>query len=88
MARVDREHMTTLRTAAESRATAASALDDVQLEAAAYAINNAANCGQYNILFQEEMRPNTKQQLESKGYELQVDNVTELKKTTLISWKQ
>lgn len=85
MARVDKDDMTTLRPASDSNATAASALDDIQIEAVAYAINNAANCGQYDVIFQEEMRSNTKSELTGKGYTLAA--ASQLDRGTVISWK-
>lgn len=85
MALVDKDEMTSLRTAAESKATAATSLDDIQKKAVAYAINNAANCGQYEVIFQEVLRESTIQSLEEKGYQL--SSVPALNKGTTISWK-
>ena len=85
MARVDKDHMTTLYPASDSKTTATTALDDIQLEAVAYAINNAANCGQLNVLFQEPLRDNTISELTSKNYEMQAAGGTE--RGTIISWK-
>lgn len=85
MAKVDKDHMTTLRTAAESKTTADTALDDTQVEAVAYAINSAANCGEYKVTFQEVLRENVKTQLDGKGYDLKT--ASQLDRGTIISWK-
>ena len=85
MALVEKDEMTTLRTASDSKATAANSLDDIQTKAVAYAINSAANCGEYTTIFQEVIRPNVKSELLEKGYVL--TPAPELNKGTIISWK-
>lgn len=87
MALVEKDEMTILRSAADSKSTAATAGDDIQLKAVAYAINSAANCGQLSVVFQEELRSNVTSELESKGYELRKEGVTPIERSTLISWK-
>jgi len=86
MALVDKDDMIKLRTAEESRATAQTAEHDIQIKAVAYAINNAANCGQDNIIFQEILRQDVASELKSKGYELSY--VPETERGVLISWKE
>ena len=85
MALVEKDDMTTLRSAADSRATAETAEHDIQVKAVAYAINNAANCGQDRIIFQEILRPDVASDLVSNGYVL--TRVPETERGTLISWK-
>ena len=85
MALVDKDDMTTLRPASDSRATAQTAEHDIQVKAVAYAINNAANCGQNNIIFQEVLRKDVEDELLSMGYT--TSKVPETQRGTLISWK-
>lgn len=88
MALVDKDDMTTLFPASDSKATAQSAEDDIQLKAVAFAINSAANTGQLRVIFQEEIRPNVKTQLKSNGYELDsVPGTAKADGQTVISWK-
>lgn len=86
MALVDKDDMIKLRTAAESRETAQTAEHDIQIKAVAYAINNAANCGQNSIIFQELLRKDVASELNSKGYHLEY--VPETDRGVLISWKE
>lgn len=85
MALVEKDEMTTLRPAADSKATAETAEHDIQIKAVAYAINQAANCGQDSIVFQEIIRKDVADELVSKGYALRQVPPTE--RGTLISWK-
>lgn len=88
MALVDKDDMTTLFPASSSKTTAQSAEDDIQLKAVAFAINSAANTGQLRVIFQEEIRPNVKTQLENKGYKLDpVPGTAKADSQTVISWK-
>ena len=87
MSRVDKDHMTTLRPASDSKATAATALQEIQMDAVAYAINNAANCGQLSIIYQEPLLKETEDELIAKGYTLRVDGVSATERSTLIIWK-
>ena len=88
MALVDKDDMTTLFPASDSKATAQSAEDDIQLKAVAFAINSAANTGQLRVIFQEEIRPNVKTQLENNGYKLDpVPGTAKADSQTVISWK-
>lgn len=84
---VDKDHMTELYTAAQSRQTAATAEDDIQLKAVAYAINSAANTGQLRVIFQETLRPNVIEQLEGSGYTIQYLSAAREDQQALISWK-
>ena len=85
MALVDKDDMTTLRPASDSKATAETAEHDIQLKAVAYAINNAANCGQESIIFQEILRQDVAGDLTSNGYKLK--RVPQTERGTLISWE-
>ena len=81
--------MTTLRPASDSRATAQTAEQDIQLKALAYAINNAANCGQTNVIFQEKILDVNIDELKSKGYKIRQDRfVSSTERSTLIEWSE
>lgn len=84
---VDKDHMTELYTAAQSRQTAATAEDDIQLKAVAFAINSAANTGQLRVIFQEPLRPSVVEQLEGSGYTIQYISAAKQDQQALISWK-
>lgn len=90
MSLVTKDEMTTLRSAADSRSTAETALKDIQLMAVAYAINNAANTGELEVLFQEKLVDGIKDELESKGYTVRFvnNNSYDMEYHTLISWKE
>lgn len=85
---VDKDNMDKLQPASSSKQTAQTAEDDIQLKAVAYAINSAANTGQYRTIFLEEIRPNVKSELESNGYKLSfVQGTAKTDSQTVISWK-
>ena len=86
MSRVDRDQMTTLRPAADAYQTSLTAEDEIQLEAVAYAINNASNTGEVRVVFQTPLRPNVESQLKSNGYTIRLIGIAELERQTLISW--
>ncbi len=89
MALVDKNDMTTLRPASDSKATAETAEQDIQLKALAYAINNAANCGQTNVIFQERILDANIAELKSKGYTIRQDRfVSSTERSTLIEWSE
>lgn len=88
MALVDKDEMTTLRTAAESRDTAESAAKDIQLKSVAFAINSAANTGETRTVFQGELLTEVKAELESKGYTVSPYNSVEITRSSVISWKE
>ena len=87
MAQVDKDHMTELRSASDSLATAQSAEKDIQLKAVAFAINSAANTGETRTVFQGVMLEEIKQELESNGYVVQNYNSVDPNKSSMISWK-
>ena len=87
MALVEKDEMTTLRPASESKSTAETALDDIQLQAVAYAINSAANTGELRVIFQETLSDKVKDELESNGYELKDAGIASKERGTVISWK-
>ena len=87
MSLVDKDQMTILRSAADSKATAESAEKDIQIKAVAYAINEAANTGLTRVIFQGVLLPETKQELESQGYTLQNVGAAHPENRTLIDWK-
>lgn len=84
MGKVPKDEMIVLHTAAESKSTATNAEDDTQLQAVAYAINSAANCGQLSVIFQEELRPNVESQVTGKGYTIK--SASQLDRGVVISW--
>lgn len=88
MSLVDKDDMTTLRTAAESLATSQTAEDEIQLKAVAYAINSAANTGETVTVFQGELRENVKSEVEGKGYTIRYDSsIAFPDRKAIISWK-
>lgn len=90
MSLVEKDDMTTLRSASDSRATADTAERDIQLKAIAYAINSAANTGEKRVIFQEKLVDGVKEELESKGYILRFvnNNAYHLQNQLLISWDE
>lgn len=90
MSLVPRDEMTTLRSASESASTAKTAEDDVQLLAVAHAINQAANTGLYQVVFQTKLRENVKAELESKGYTIKYisNNAYDMEHNALIIWRE
>lgn len=87
MAQVDRDHMTELRSAADSKTTAQTAEKDSQLKAVAYAINEAANTGAFTTVFKGVLLDEVKTQLESEGYELKPYTAIISENSTVISWE-
>lgn len=90
MSLVSKDEMTTLRSAADSRATAQSAEKDIQLQAIAYAINTAANTGLLETLYQTQLIDGVKEELESKGYTVRFVNNNSIQREhhALISWEE
>ena len=87
MALVEHDKMTTLYDASQSAATAATALDDIQLKAVAFAINSAANSGETSTTFSEDLRQATLDALKAKNYTIQNIGKADPSKLKLISWK-
>ena len=87
MALVDKDHMTELRPASDSRATAQDAEKDIQLMAVAYAINNAANTGETRTIFQGVLLDDVRTQLESKGYTVTNFGPAHPENRIIISWE-
>ena len=87
MALVKLDDMTTLRPAAEARATAETAKDEHNLQAVAYAINNASNTGEYRVVFSEFLRPATLDRLEEEGYTVLPGGVADPNSPTVITWQ-
>lgn len=85
---VPKEEMDELKPAASSKQTAESAEDDIQTKAVAFAINSAANTGQYRVIFLEPIRPAVEEALKSNGYKLSfVQGTAKADSQTIISWK-
>lgn len=87
MSYVEKDDMTTLRTAAQSLETSQTSEDTVQLKAVAYEINSAANTGSTRIFFQDPLRGATKAELESKGYTIKTYKSAQPEGQTVISWE-
>lgn len=87
MALVDKDHMTELRPASDSKVTASTAEKDIQLQAVAYAINSAANTGEYTAVYQGKLLDEVKTELESNGYTLLQYTSVIPDNSTVISWK-
>ena len=90
MSLVNKDEMTQLRPASEATQTAKTAEDDIQLQAVAFAINQASNTGLYRVIFQEALRENVKSQLESNGYTVRQADMRayDQGKNVEISWPQ
>ena len=88
MSLVERDDMTKLRTAAESRETAASAEDEVQIKAVAHLINQAANTGLERVAYQGELREAVREELISKGYYLRNIGGAYPERQVLIIWEE
>lgn len=87
MSLVDTDKLTELRTAAQSKETATTALDDVQIKEIAYAINTAANTGELRVEFVHRLREATKAQLLAKGYKITETGTAVQGDIVVISWK-
>ena len=68
MALIDIKDMNELKTAAEVRTVAQTALVDQQTGAVAYQINQAANTGEYRCFVSGPLLPEVLQALETAGY--------------------
>ena len=92
MSKIPKENMTTLYSASESRNVSATSIKDTQIAEVAYAINNAANCGETCVTFNSNLMDEVKQELIDKGYTLtQVINDSyqdRLHIPMYISWKE
>ena len=86
MALVEQDEMTTLRSASDSLATAQGAEYDIQLKAVAYAINSAANTGEFRTVFQGVILDQIEQELLDNGYELTPYGPIYPERKTVISW--
>lgn len=89
MSLVDKDHMTELRDASAALETALTAVDDTQLKAVAFVINNASNTGETRVIYQSPLTDEVRSQLESKGYKVEPMKGTakrEGQEETVISW--
>ena len=85
--------MITLKPASTSRSTAQAAPLRMEIQQIAYAINNAANCGQVTVTYTHPISADARAQLESNGYKIyNTDNSSlgrdEISKEFMISWKE
>ena len=87
MALIPRDKLTELIPAVDAKSTADSAIDEINLQIVAAAINNAANTGEYKTLIQGEVTQATLDQLSEKGYEVvHYTNPNLASYPTLIKW--
>lgn len=87
MSLVPKDEMTTLRSASDSRDTAETAEKEIQLKAVAFAINSAANTGEFRTVFQGTLIDDVRSELESNGYELKDCGSINVDSKVVISWK-
>lgn len=84
---IPRDEMTTLLPTSDVQTIAANAEDAIQLQAVAYAINNAANTGEYSTTFLTKLRPYTVQQLKTNGYKIRYTGTPyDIELRCIISW--
>lgn len=88
MSLVNKDDMTTLRSASEAAATAKTAEEDQQLLAVAFAINHASNTGLYRVVYQSKLLDATVQALESNGYTIKYfGDAYDAERQAIISWQ-
>lgn len=85
MALIERDKLNVLISAQEAKTIAEGALDDINLQQVAYAINTAANTGETEAIILTRMTAKTKEELEAKGYRVQI-KVTGAEPTVVVSW--
>lgn len=82
------DELNQLHSAASIKEVSDNATEIHLLQRAAYAINNAANTGEYSAIYQGPMTDTLKSTLESEGYTLtSVDTACTSAPTTKISWR-
>ena len=85
MALIEIGKLNELVSASSAKSTSDSAVDDINLQQVAYAINSAANTGQTEVVVMTPLTDNTLTQLEANGYTV-VYKKSGAELTTVISW--
>ena len=75
MARIDQKDLCILKTASEVRTVASTADKELELSRIAFAINNAANSGAYEVEWADVISDDAKSTLKSKGYTIDSKSV-------------
>lgn len=88
MALVEKDDMTTLRPASDSRSTAQTAEKDIQIKAIAFAINSAANTGEMRAIYQGTLLEEVIAEVKGKGYTVEDCGIATLDRKYVISWKE
>lgn len=88
MNHIDIDDITTIQSVATCRAAAHDAAEYMQTCAVARLINEAANCGQYGVKFNQPLLDSVKSKLESKGYTIQQVGIAVKERVTYISWQE
>lgn len=83
----NRDEMTTIHPAADCKQVAEAAPDEQQRGAVAFAINNAANCGELSVEFLQPLRPAVEGELTSNGYSIRNSGGAVPTSSVVISWK-
>ena len=87
MTRIKPEDMTTLQTAATVKATASTALSELEEMSVAHLINEAANCGQTSVVCSRPISAALRTKLEGQGYTLSSPlPIARVGDETIISW--
>ena len=88
MSRIDPEDMTTLQTAAAVKTVAEGAVAELEEMQVAHAINEAANTGEYRVVYSKPISPALRTKLTSKGYTLTFPlPIANPADETIISWE-
>lgn len=83
---IDKENMIKLVKASEVKSVADTAFYDHNEISVAYTINSAANCGEYDCIYQNYIEPELITKLKDLGYTI-VENTLSASKQYIISWK-
>ena len=88
MALIPMDELQTLKLASDVKSTANTAEADLQEKTIAYTINNAANCGQYDVTYNGKILSSVLKKLETNGYEVTYD-IAKMNTEDIahISWK-
>lgn len=86
MSRIDQKDLCILKTAAEIRTVANDADKELELSRIAFAINTAANSGEYQVEWVDKISDDAKTALESKGYTLET-KIVALSTHYIIKWE-
>lgn len=88
MSRIAPENMTTLYSAADSKAVADTAVEDLERMQIAHCINEAANTGGYEAYYSREISATLLAELEQNNYKvIQPNPIAKPGDVSIISWK-